>query len=86
MGASPEFSDLWERYDVRLHTHGSKTFHHPDVGDLTPGYQKMQIEGTLAQRLVVYYAEPGTPDQDKLAILDMDQIDQSAPHPAHDAH
>ncbi|GGM97786.1 helix-turn-helix transcriptional regulator [Streptomyces fuscichromogenes] len=85
LGASPEFSDLWERYDVRLHTHGSKTFHHPDVGDLTPGYQKMQIEGTLTQRLVVYYAEPGTPDHDKLTILDMAQIGQSTPHPAHDA-
>ncbi|MFJ8108327.1 helix-turn-helix transcriptional regulator [Streptomyces sp. NPDC096132] len=70
LAASPEFTSLWERYDVRLHTHGSKTFHHPDVGDLTPGYQKMQIEGTRTQRLVVYYAEPGTPDHDKLVLLD----------------
>ncbi|MGI5459629.1 helix-turn-helix domain-containing protein [Streptomyces sp. CA-249302] len=78
LGASAEFTDLWERYDVRLHTHGSKTFHHPDVGDLTPGYQKMQIEGTRTQRLVVYYAEPGTPDHDKLVLLDMAGGDQKA--------
>ncbi|WP_416968085.1 hypothetical protein [Streptomyces sp. 4F14] len=70
LGESQEFTDLWERYDVRIHTHGSKTFHHPEVGDLTPGYQKMEIEGTHTQRLVVYYAEPGTPDHDKLVLLD----------------
>ncbi|MER7687267.1 helix-turn-helix transcriptional regulator [Streptomyces sp. NPDC097610] len=78
---SPEFTDLWERYDVRLHTHGSKTFHHPDVGDLTPGYQKMLLEGTHQQRLVVYYAEPGTPDHDKLVLLDMAGAERTAAHP-----
>lgn len=30
---SPEFARLWERYDVRGHSYGRKTFHHPDVGD-----------------------------------------------------
>ncbi|MFJ9738609.1 helix-turn-helix transcriptional regulator [Streptomyces sp. NPDC101166] len=82
LDASPEFTDLWERYDVRLHTHGSKTFHHPDVGDLTPGYQKLEIEGTHTQRLAFYYAEPGTPDHDKLVLLDMAGAQQtSAPAP-----
>ncbi|MFJ8108319.1 helix-turn-helix transcriptional regulator [Streptomyces sp. NPDC096132] len=68
---SPEFTDLWERYDVRWHTHGSKTFHHPEVGDITPGYQSMQIEGTPGQRFIAYFAEPGTPDHDRLVLLDM---------------
>ncbi|MDH6214359.1 transcriptional regulator with XRE-family HTH domain [Streptomyces pseudovenezuelae] len=68
---SPEFTDLWDRYDVRWHTHGSKTFRHPEVGDVTPGYQSMQIEGTVGQRFIAYYAEPGTPDHDKLVLLDM---------------
>ncbi|MFJ7072234.1 helix-turn-helix transcriptional regulator [Streptomyces sp. NPDC098781] len=86
LSKSPEFKDLWERYDVRLHTHGSKTFHHPEVGDLTPGYQKMQIEGTRTQRLAFYYAEPGTPDHDKLVLLDMAGVEQSAAHPATDTH
>ena len=27
LAGSPEFVQLWERYDVRAHTHGSKTFH-----------------------------------------------------------
>jgi transcriptional regulator with XRE-family HTH domain len=68
---SEEFTDLWDRYDVRWHTHGSKTFHHPEVGDITPGYQSMQIEGTPGQRFIAYFAEPGTPDHDRLVLLDM---------------
>lgn len=35
--------------------------HHPDVGDVTLGYQSMRLEGTLDHRLVVYHAEPATP-------------------------
>uniref|UniRef100_UPI0004C8E8D4 helix-turn-helix transcriptional regulator n=1 Tax=Streptomyces fulvoviolaceus TaxID=285535 RepID=UPI0004C8E8D4 len=40
---SPEFARLWERYDVKGHAHGRKTFHHPEVGDLTLGYQSMEL-------------------------------------------
>ncbi|MER5182524.1 helix-turn-helix transcriptional regulator [Streptomyces sp. NPDC002896] len=68
---SPEFARLWERYDVRGNSYGRKTFHHPDVGDLTLGYQSMDLEGTPGHRLVVYYAEPGTPEHDALVLLDM---------------
>ncbi|NUS88456.1 MAG: transcriptional regulator, partial [Streptomyces sp.] len=75
---SSEFADLWERYDVRWHTHGSKTFHHPKVGDLTPGYQSMQLEGAQGQRFIAYYAEPGTPDYDRLVLLDMSGAEQTA--------
>ena len=68
---SPEFAKLWERYDVRGHTVGTKTFHHPDVGDLTLGYQGMQLEGTPGHRLNAYYAQPGTPDHDAMVLLDL---------------
>ncbi|MFE6822249.1 helix-turn-helix transcriptional regulator [Streptomyces sp. NPDC057690] len=78
LGKSPEFTDLWNGYDVRLHTHGNKTFHHPEVGDLSPGYQSMQIEGTHGQRLVAFYAEPGTPDHDKLVLLDISGAEKKA--------
>ncbi|MGW1024818.1 MmyB family transcriptional regulator [Streptomyces sp. NPDC002577] len=56
---------------MRWHTHGSKTFHHPEVGDITPGYQSMQIEGPPGQRFIAYYAEPGTPEHDAMALLDL---------------
>ncbi|WP_369251228.1 helix-turn-helix transcriptional regulator [Streptomyces sp. R41] len=68
---SPEFARLWERYDIRGHSHGRKTFHHPEVGDLTLGYQSMELEGTPGHRLITYYAEPGSPDYDALVLLDM---------------
>jgi len=45
---SPEFTRLWERYDVKGSTHGRKTFHHPEAGDLTLGYQLMELDGTPA--------------------------------------
>jgi hypothetical protein len=67
---SPEFARLWERYDVKGHSYGRKTFH-PDVGSLTLGYQSMQLEGTCGQRLIAYYAEPGTPEHDAMVLLDM---------------
>ncbi|WP_308312865.1 hypothetical protein [Streptomyces sp. ISL-1] len=52
-------------------SHGRKAFHHPDVGDLTLGYQSMQLEGTPGHRLVAYYAEPGTHEHGALVLLDM---------------
>jgi transcriptional regulator with XRE-family HTH domain len=68
---SPDFARLWERYDVKAHRPGTKTFHHPEVGTLALGYQSMQLEGTPGQRLVAYYAEPGTPDHDAMVLLDL---------------
>ncbi|WP_369255659.1 helix-turn-helix transcriptional regulator [Streptomyces sp. R35] len=68
---SPEFARLWERYDVKGSTHGRKTFHHPEVGDLTLGYQSMELEGTPGHRLITYYAEPGTAEHDAIVLLDM---------------
>lgn len=71
LAESQEFVQLWDRYDVRAHTHGSKTFHLPDVGTLTLAYQSMQLEGFPGHRLVAHYADPGTPDHDKMVLLDL---------------
>ncbi|OXY91276.1 helix-turn-helix transcriptional regulator [Streptomyces diastatochromogenes] len=68
---SPDFARLWERYDVRARSHGRKTFHHPEVGDLTLGYQSMELEGTPGHRMLTYYAERNTPEYDALVLLDM---------------
>jgi hypothetical protein len=67
---SPEFAQLWERYDFRGHSYGRKTFHHPDVGDVTLGYHVMQLAGTPGQNLITYYAEAGTAEYDALVLLD----------------
>jgi hypothetical protein len=67
---SPDFARLWERYDVKGNTSGRKTFHHPEVGDVTFGYQVMELEGAHGHRLVAYHAEPGTPVHDAMLLLD----------------
>lgn len=68
---SPEFAKLWDRYEVRPHSHGRKTFHHPEVGELTLGYQSMLLDGTAGHRVNTYFAEPGTPEYDALVLLDI---------------
>ncbi|MFI5555322.1 helix-turn-helix transcriptional regulator [Streptomyces sp. NPDC051738] len=68
---SPEFARLWKRHDIKGRSHGRKPLHHPDVGDLVLGYQSMELEGTPGHRLIMYYAEPGTPDHDALVLLDL---------------
>jgi transcriptional regulator with XRE-family HTH domain len=68
---SPEFARLWERYDVRSRSYGRKTFHHPEVGELTLGFESLRLEGTPGHRLLAYNAEPGTPEHDAVALLDL---------------
>ncbi|BBC29904.1 hypothetical protein SGFS_011980 [Streptomyces graminofaciens] len=38
---------------------------------MTLGYQSMELEGTPGHRLIVYFAEPNTPEHDALVLLDM---------------
>lgn len=69
---SPEFSRMWERYDVRRVGNGQKTFLHPTVGTMTLSHEVMEINHTGGGRIVVYSAEPGTPDYDAMVLLDME--------------
>ncbi|MEV0093492.1 helix-turn-helix transcriptional regulator [Streptomyces sp. NPDC050738] len=68
---SPEFARLWQRYDVEARVDGHKHFHHPDVGDVTLGYESMTLARTEEQRLVAYHAVPGSADHDAMVLLDM---------------
>lgn len=79
---SPDFARLWERYEVKGHRQGRKTFHHPQVGDLTLGYQSMQLEGTPSQRMTAYYAHPASPDHDAMILLDLAAHEPSPNPPA----
>jgi hypothetical protein len=68
---SPDFSRMWERYDVRRVGYGQKTFLNPELGRITLSQEVLEVVQTQAQRLVVYSAEPGTPDHDAIVLLDM---------------
>lgn len=73
LAKSPDFAALWEHYDVTGHSHGRKTFHHPDAGTFTLGYHSLQLDGGSGQRLVAYHAVPGTPEYDVMVRLDRNQ-------------
>ena len=70
---SPEFARLWERYDVCERGGGQKNFRHPKVGPMTLTYEVMQLARTGGQRMVVYQAAPGTPDEE--AMLRLESVD-----------
>ncbi|MER5435452.1 helix-turn-helix transcriptional regulator [Streptomyces sp. NPDC002588] len=79
---SRDFARLWEQYDVRGNTTGRKTFHHPGIGDVTFGYQVMELEGAGGHRLVAYHAEPGSPEYEAMRLLDAatdDELPARAP-------
>jgi MmyB-like transcription regulator ligand binding domain len=80
---SPDFARIWERYDVRTVGPGQKTFRHPVVGTMTLAHEVMQLNGTSGQRATIYLAEPGTPDHDKMQLLDL--ADFAVPGPGHEA-
>ncbi|WP_078630895.1 helix-turn-helix domain-containing protein [Streptomyces griseoaurantiacus] len=77
---SPEFARLWERYDVCERGGGQKRFRHPAAGVMTLTYEVMRLARTGDQRMVVYQAAPGTPDEE--AMLRLESGDAVAPAPA----
>ncbi|MFF3602010.1 helix-turn-helix transcriptional regulator [Kitasatospora indigofera] len=66
---SPEFRTWWGGHTVRTHTTGSKRIHHPVVGDLTVGYETLEVPSAHGLRLVTYLAEPGSTSADALDLL-----------------
>lgn len=66
---SETFRTRWAAHNVHLHTTGSKTFHHPLVGDITLTFEGMQFAADPHLTLFAYTAEPGSPSSDALALL-----------------
>lgn len=65
---SEPFRERWAAHNVRLHRTGNKRFRHPVVGELSLGYESMEVGGQ-GQRLTAYTAEPGSPSHDALKLL-----------------
>ena len=66
---SDEFRVRWAAHDVTLHRNGVKRFHHPVVGDLTLGFEGLDLPGDPGQTMLVYTVEPGSPSQEALRLL-----------------
>ena len=66
---SPEFATLWAKHNVRHHTMGAKSLHHPIVGDLHLTFESMGLPADPGLALIVYGTEPGSPSHDALSML-----------------
>jgi transcriptional regulator with XRE-family HTH domain len=67
---SPDFGRLWGRYEVRRAGAGHRTYRHPLVGTLRLTHETLTLNQADGQSLIVYLAEPGTPDHDGMVLLD----------------
>jgi transcriptional regulator with XRE-family HTH domain len=65
---SERFCTLWARQDVKQKTSGPAFVNHPQVGLLELRYRAFRLPETC-QALVTYYAEPGTPSEERLRLL-----------------
>ncbi|MBT2555274.1 helix-turn-helix transcriptional regulator [Arthrobacter sp. ISL-5] len=63
------FAALWAGHDVRIHTTGTKRFHHPVAGDLSLQFETLNLPGDQGQTLFTFTAEPGSTSQNALAFL-----------------
>ena len=63
------FAALWAGHDVRIHTTGTKRFHHPVAGDLSLQYETLHLPGDEGQTLFTFTAEPGSASENALAFL-----------------
>jgi hypothetical protein len=66
---SDRFRRLWARHDSAPRRSGTARIHHPEVGLLELGYEKLAIPWADRQTLAMYYAEPGSPSAQGLALL-----------------
>lgn len=66
---SDAFRTLWASHDVREHRTGTKSVHHPVVGDLDLSYEGMELSSDRGLILFAYTAEPGTASHDGLQLL-----------------
>jgi transcriptional regulator with XRE-family HTH domain len=57
---SDEFRVRWGGHDVRYYRSGTQPFHHPLVGDLTLGYDALEIPADPGQTIVAYSAPAGS--------------------------
>jgi len=66
---SEQFRRLWARHDVRATVSGSKTFRVPQIGDIVLDWDTYPLPGNPGPVMLVFTAEPGSPDADRLRLL-----------------
>jgi transcriptional regulator with XRE-family HTH domain len=67
---SPDFGRLWGRYEVRRAGAGDRVIRHPLVGTLRLAHETLGLNRADGHCVIVYLAEPGSPDHDAMVLLD----------------
>lgn len=68
---SEHFRRWWASQTVVEWSQGTKILHHPTVGQLTLHSEAITFPGDPDQTLIVFLADPGSPAQHALDLLDM---------------
>ncbi|MFD6949161.1 transcriptional regulator [Nocardiopsis sp. TSRI0078] len=76
---SSRFRELWEEHEVRGKSHEGKEFRHSAVGGLTLSSHVFDVRGQDGLQLVVYRAEPDSPDFRALRLLGSLAADPARP-------
>jgi len=79
--ASPRFATLWEERVVNLLGPNSKTIAHPEVGPIALDCDVLTVAGSDL-RLVVYTAEPSSPDAGRLRLVQVIGLQKLGASPA----
>ncbi|MER8002137.1 helix-turn-helix transcriptional regulator [Streptomyces sp. NPDC095613] len=66
---STDFTTRWAKRNVRRHSRGRKTVHHPAVGTMDLAYDDFALPGDPHVSITTYTADPGTPSADALTLL-----------------
>ncbi|MFC4502704.1 MULTISPECIES: helix-turn-helix transcriptional regulator [Streptomyces] len=78
---SERFAELWDSGAVGHHQSSRKTIDHPQVGPVTLDCDVLSVGGSDL-RIMIYTAEPGSPDAERLellAVLGTQSLDEPAP-------
>ncbi|MET0455037.1 MAG: helix-turn-helix transcriptional regulator [Mycobacterium sp.] len=67
--ASPRFRTMWSRHDVGAQRGAATVFDHPQVGEMQLYRERLAVSGAQDLHVVVYHAQAGSADADKLALL-----------------
>ncbi len=75
------FRRWWAGQKVVVHSYGTKTLHHPIVGDLTLRTEVLAFPGDADQSLYTFLADPGSPSDEAMTVLSAWAAEQAHSHP-----
>ncbi|MGW4593926.1 helix-turn-helix transcriptional regulator [Streptomyces sp. NPDC004457] len=72
-GCSPEFAELWSRYEIRSTNQGVKAIDHPRAGCLIFDHSVLEVPDRPGVRLMLHTAQAGTDTAERVReLLDRD--------------